>query len=548
MRLPAKIFALATVVLAGGCTSRAEPPGCGGDGDCRAGQGCYLGGCLPKLAASQTWSVDVLPSGEAPWARTETPFFAFSSMAPVPAVVLDTHVTIQGSFEREDEMGDVATARVLLALPSRIPGAGDRLFETQATSQQPRGPLVFRVRVPQSTLGGPATLSVLPGPPIDRALPPWTTLISRLTSSITVAVPRTPDLWLIEGMLLDEFEVPVSGYLARATLAGRLVSNVVPTDEQGRFRLLIPRYAPNGGPLSMVSLEVSPADSLALRPHLIVPALSETKLNLGTLKLPPFPNPQKYMIPITGGGMGIPGVTLRFVAFVPGATGGEGWFRRETQTDLAGIANVQLLPGNPGEIREYSIALIPGPNSTYAGRCVPAYAVAMTPGGEGRVGAAIELSPKVEVSGQILDNAGLPIPGVTITAERLNVAAYDPQCRTDVASPASIVTSEVNGSFRFFVAPGRYRVEYQTPPTRPAPLFTEPDLVVSGTLKRQVKMPAGVLADGVVQSPDGKPVAGCEVRVLGRGIGAQPSAPAEVRAQGRTGSDGRFRVILPWMP
>jgi hypothetical protein len=237
------------------------------------------------------------------------------------------------------------------------------------------------------------------------------------------------------------------------------------------------------------------------------------------------------------------GVTLRFSTVLPGAVGADATatFRREFQTDKDGVAHAQVMPGNTGETRSYAVAAIPPPNSEFAARCFPSYAVAAVPGGQPRVGASLELLPKLELSGQVVDADGVPLKGVIITVIRKD-STFVPECGTEVASTPPTVTTDADGSYHMMVEPGTYRLEYEPAMGTNSPLLVEDELVISRSLQRVVTLLPGALAEGVVRTPEGGPAAGCEVLVFSPGRnGALP----ELRGRTRTAVDGRFRIILP---
>jgi hypothetical protein len=297
--------------------------------------------------------------------------------------------------------------------------------------------------------------------------------------------------------------------------------------------------------LEAVTIELSPTDVALARPTLVT-RVTAAKLNLGVLRLPPAATPQSLKVPVTvqGSGKKIPGATLRFYAALTGASGGEASFRREFQTDKDGVAMVTVLPGNAGETRNYAVAIIPPPNSPYAARCIPTYAVAAAPSAQIRVGASIDLGPKAEVTGLVLDAGGRPQSGVMLTALRKG-STYVTECATDVASPQPVASTDMDGSYRLRLDPGIYRFEYEPAMASTTPLFVEEDVPVDHDAERTVHLPAGVLGEGFVGTPDGGPAAGCEVRVFAPG--REGAAPA-LLAHTRTAASGRFRIVLPRQP
>jgi hypothetical protein len=240
----------------------------------------------------------------------------------------------------------------------------------------------------------------------------------------------------------------------------------------------------------------------------------------------------------------IPGVTIRFSATLDGAFGAKATLAREFQTDRDGIAHVSLLPGPAGQTLDYAVTVVPPPNSEFAARCFQGYSVAIVPAGLARVGASIELGNKLEVTGRVIDTAGVAQPGVILTALRQNVTG--PQdCGVEVLASPTTVTTGADGTYRLLLDPGRYRFEYEPPMGSATAFSADNDVLIDKSLQRVVKLPGGVLATGVVSSSAGEGVSGCEVRVFNRPLEGQSP---ELRARTRTVAEGRFSIVLPRSP
>jgi hypothetical protein len=439
-----------------------------------------------------------------------------------------------------------STMRALLSISSTI-GRGDRQFEAEATRPpNDQGPLRFTFYVPESAIGQSAKLTLFPSSPLDQVLPVWSVPVATLGPTLVIAVPKSNETSIIEGVLQDELEQPPAiPYVARALLADRLVSNVYKTDAQGRFKLKVPNSPSNGIDLNLVTVELVPADPLSVEPRLRAD-VSAMKLNLGVLRLPPRPKPQMLDVPVApmGKAMKIPGVTLRFTAPLDGAFGAKATVAREFQTDREGVAHVTLLPGPAGQTLDYAVTVLPPPNSEFAARCFRGYSVASVSSSQSKVAASIEVGNKLEVTGKVTSADGVLQSGVILTATRQSVTG--PQdCSVEVLASPATVTTGIDGTYRLLLDAGHYRIEYEPPMGSAVAFSAEDDVLVNQNLQRTIKLPGGVLATGVVTAPAGDGVSSCEVRVFDRPV--EGKTPA-LRARTRTGMDGKFSIVLPRTP
>jgi hypothetical protein len=516
---------------------------CGRDSDCGPGDACNARVCVPRTAGEQSFAVELVPASESPWAVTERTGVVFSG--DPASLVVEGEKMVEGMIGELDtkNLPAMAAARVLLSLPSAI-GNADRQIEAAASIRSAAGPVQFTIPVPESAVGQSAMLRIVPVAPVDRYLPVWTVPLASLGLSVSLAIPHANDLTTVEGTLQTALGAsePVADYAVRALVGDRLVSNVDRTTALGHFTVHIPRTVD----ADSVSLELTPPETATARPTMAT-KLSAAKLNVGALRLPPFGKAIAIDVPVTAMGTSkkVPGVTLRFFTAVQGAVGNEATasFRREFQTDKDGMAHAQLLPGNTGEIRNYAVAAIPPPNSEYAARCFPSYAVA-APSGQPRVGASLELLPKVEITGQVLDADGAPVGGVLLTAVRRD-STFVEACASEVASAQSTATTGPDGSFRLLIEPGTYQLSYEPPMGSNSPLLIEDGVLLAQSSQRSVMLPSGALAEGSVTTPKGDGAGGCEVRIFT--AGKNGSLP-DLRAHVRTDANGHFRVTVPRAP
>ena len=169
----------------------------------------------------------------------------------------------------------------------------------QATARGATSPLQFTLALSERALGTEGRVQVLPTAPTDRAYAPWTADPVRVTLTISLRMPRTQDLFFIEGTLQEALQESAPGYVARVLaaervlgsvggLAGeRMVSSVGVTDEQGKFRVRAPRTLSGDLGAGRLFLELTPPEGGPPRPWLLAGPLTDSRLNLGTLRLPP---------------------------------------------------------------------------------------------------------------------------------------------------------------------------------------------------------------------------------------------------------------------
>jgi hypothetical protein len=518
---------------------------CREDAHCAPGAGCVFETCVPRLGSEpQAWSVEVAPASQSQFAPREFPEFSFAD-TPV-SLSVDHKASLTVLLEIKDRTlvaGETPTSvHVVASVPSRIAGRGRLQVQGDASNAKVYEPYDLSLSIPAEWLGSSSRLSVVPRPPLDRAMPPWLLDVTLgPNATLAVPLPTTADTIVIEGRLESFAEMPESGYVARARRGDRLVSNVGETDQNGQFRLKVQKGLV-GADLEGVSLELGPADGTKPLPILLVPRLDPSTPNLGTLRLPPPQSPETYQIPVIDAEKKQPvvGATVRFTTSLPGASGGEALYVRVGQTDASGIAAIPLIPGSGGKLREYTVKVVPPKDAPFAAHCVEAYGVAASRGGTPVFGASIELPRKVVLSGRILLADGRAARGLRLNATRQG-ELFEEKCGSELVSPPSGASTDSDGRFRLLLEPGEYRIEYEPPPGAPVPLYLEESVVVPDAAYREIHLPAPVLVEGRVISPDGAPVPDGEVRVFERG----PSGRAQVRGLALSGPDGRFRLILP---
>lgn len=537
---------VAGVALAIGCAADKNPPACTADSDCAPGLGCASQACVPKLMSmTGPWAIEVVPPDKGSWAPTEDPAVVF---APEPITLqVQDRVPLAGAIDgapADFELSAEGTLRVIASVPSRIAGKRDRQFEAMAAVRGMRGPVAFTLPIPMNLVGSEAKVWLIPAAPLDRMLPEWHTTVV-LGAAMKLPMLRMADTHDVYGTLLNDFDLPQSAYAVRALVGDRVVSSVATTDEDGRFKVRIPKTGSNRVDLSTVVVELVPTDPRSPRPRLVVRGLNEGRLNLGVLRLPPTPRPEMFEVPVEGAGdpgTEVAGATVRFRTVLPAGANLDAVYLREAQTQMQGRARIELLPGGAGQTREYAVSVIPPANSRFAARCVGMYSIGSSAPGTPRVSATIVLPLKPVLSGRVFGPDGLPAANVQMEATRqadLEARERD-ACGGDVASPPATATTGADGTFGLLLEPGMYRLEYTPPASAGSPQHVEARIMISADMTRDVNLPPGVLVDGLVRTAGDTPAANCEVRAYATGAGG-----AVLRARAVSGADGKFRLMLP---
>jgi hypothetical protein len=545
------VAALATVAFGTGCEEVPEP-GCRRDSECGVAA-CVAGECLPRAAGGPTWAVEVSPRDDSTLALSELNEVSFRA-TPVELVV-ERKVPVAGSISwaqlPDEQRGGTVSARVILSFDSAIPGRPAVQYETTGASRRPQEPLGFSLELPPRGLAAPARLRVVPSSPADETLPPWSFSLDP-GPTIGVTIPGETEVVTLEGRLeAQPPEEPLTGYVARVLLGATIVSNSFPLESGGRFKLRIPRpvVAASGADLL---LELRPAPGRP-RPRLIVKP-DFTKSDLGVLRLPAYPAPVTYEIPVVatprpGGDPArvspVRGATVHFRTplGMPKGPGPQVFYDAEAQTGDDGKVRLSLIPGTLGnpDLGKYVVSVSPSPNAEHAARCVLEYVVAPASPGPTRVGKSIEVGAKVQLAGTVTRSDGAPARGVAVRAQRKREAELGP-CGADLRYADTTTTTAPDGTYGLLLDPGTYRIEYTPPAGAASPRFVEEEIVVSASKTHAVRLPAAVVAEGRVLDPSRSPARGSEIRCY------DPSRPASPVGVGQTDADGRFRIVLPRLP
>jgi hypothetical protein len=533
---------LLALAAGAGCRGEESYAQCHQDRDCAAGSACLAEICVARVGANpEVWSIEVTPGPQTRFAQREFPDFAFSQ-APVD-LVLDRKTSMSAALSQKQPDPSVdrgTTVHVVLSVPSAIAGRGELQFEGEGSSESARLPYVANVPIPARFLHTAARLSVFPVSPLDRVMPPWVLPLT-LETAVVEELPTGDAVLMLDGKLeaadpQTPLDVP---YRARARLEGHVVSNVAVTDAQGAFTLRMQRSQLGDG--TGLVIELGPSDEIQPLPSLLVDSVNLALPRLEPLRLPASQKSEAYVVPVVGGAdrRGVAGATVQFKVQVPGATGGTAVYQRAAQTGPTGTAMIPLIPGTGQATRDYVVQVTPPADSEFAARCVSPYSIGPATTTGQRVGAAIELEPKVVLEGHVLRADGKPAASVRVHPTRVG-NGYAAECGGDLPSAPAEQNTDNDGYYSLRLDPGQYRLEVEPPQATPLP-STSLMVMVPSPRPVDVVLPLPVLVEGRVLSPDQVPVADAQVRAFG----LDAMGVAERRGVALTDTEGRFRMILP---
>lgn len=530
-------------------------PRCSSDQQCGSGSACIAGACTMRAGVVPAWAIEVRPLGDPTAAITER-----TSIPSSGDVDADLNVTVSITFVETTiplpgaSPSVPTSANVVVSVPSAIPGRPELTFETGVVNDLSK-PLTLPV--PQGVLSRGAIVQLIPAPPADQQSPPLSFTIPPQTGNdVRLTIPDD-NKW-IHGTLHDAVDdVPGRAYVARAYLQGRLVSNIanimgksssnqVPVAD-GSFSLTVPAALAS----SPITIELSPQGTSGDDPWFTHDPLTLTMsmqqgntVDIGVIKLPAYQVPQPFQVAVQGGDIEQPAVLNALVRAVTDLTpqaGGTARFVRDGLTDAQGLASLRLIPGMINAPRTYHIAVVPPAGAHFASWCLPD---AQVTGGTTTPLPAIVVPRRQHLSGTVSSAVGAPVAELTVTASRDPATAT--VCTTATGPTMTSATTDTLGKFDLWLDPGVYQLDYVPASGAAVPRHTEFNIDVSGDVQRPVHLPAGVLIEGNVRTPDGKqPLPYATVRIFEpRCVTAGCSPPPWLRAETLSDADGRYRVVV----
>jgi hypothetical protein len=447
--------------------------------------------------------------------------------------------TLTGTLAFDTNAQPIATAHVVLSLPSTIAGLAALQYETDLATESKTSTPEFTMSIPSELLGRPGTVRVLPSAPDDATHAP---LIFGVTLAAALTLPVSPKSLTVSGRLLSALGDPLVDLQARAFQDGDLVSDVVSTTMDG-FTLTVP----SDTTATSLAVEVQPKSGDTPGPHFWAkPFALTTNVDLGDVELPAYGQPTMFQFPFGGPTNADPkvvGALVRARTVLADDATGTTDYLRDGLTDMTGLATLSLLPGTTTALRLYDIAVVPPADSVYAMQCFEGFGLVA-----GIVQPAQTLARRPVLVGSVTDANGTPVPGVAIQATRL-AGLRATACDAYASAPQTSGKTEADGSFRLHLDAGSYTLDFDPPVGTPYPRLTETAVVVSDAeTQHVVSLPPAAFIDVVVRDVAGSPLPQAGVRFYGPACAeasACPGTPPVLKAQARADANGFFRAVVP---
>jgi hypothetical protein len=333
-----------------------------------------------------------------------------------------------------------------------------------------------------------------------------------------------------------------------------VASSTATTDSFGNYVIYVPL-----GRSGMFDLLVSPGPgqyrASLQRTGVTVTATSALTGTVELIRYPALPGTAAYQIPVEGptASGGTKKVIGARVILSSTLASGRDTVTYQTEAVVggtAGLAEVQLIPGVQDGNRTYTAVALPPPNAEQGALWDGKLVVGP---GTGGVLSMLSLSPRVQVTGKVLDAMGRPAAGIAVKpvlSAAFMAAAIPETLALAERLPLPEVTTSAAGTFSMYLdaAVGAQAATYDlglVPPNGSAlPRWSRDEVSVAGGATvdvPEVTLPNGTLVSGTVRTEDGLsavPDAVVQVYELADG-GARPRAIAVSDAQ------GKISLVLP---
>lgn len=543
--LPWSAVAAALLV---GCSSSGMKPACMVDADC-TGTGdnvCMEGMCKPR-PTGRLVAFELTPPMSSTAGPTELKNVMLTG-GPL-SLAADDKTIVTGTVTSDATLF-ASEAHVKVTMPSRIPGRPDLEISSEMAMN------MFTFTVAQGRVGTDTTAQFRFTPGTAAQFQPPVTLSLPLVSPITTPFPAKMDLIAVNGQLVDKDGRPFVGDSYRTQLSYQrgLVSNVIPTDATGTFRLLVPPDSTPPQPDDLVTLTIGTADNTETLQFVTSPPVSlralaaATKASPRIFIMPDHLTPVPAALHVTAGGKDQEGVTVRFRAEIPAPPYGNAVYQRWGDTDAQGLVQVPLIPGPAGAPVSYQISIQAPTDARYASRCVPDVAVELNSAAALAPLPPLDLDLKPTLSGNVRDNTDAPVAGARVTATQIAPAATCAEAGGATVSPPT----DAAGNYLLNLDPGTYRIEVTPPPNSSWPRRIEDGtdaVTVSHNRVHPIALAAGEMVGGVITASDGQTLLGDTKvtiwAVFCRSAPCVGTPPPEVLAQTTTDMFGNFSAVIP---
>ncbi|MCA9673327.1 MAG: carboxypeptidase regulatory-like domain-containing protein [Myxococcales bacterium] len=577
------LFALA-------CSTEQTASGvCQSDADC-GGDACNLATGQCQTRASRAPAIEVLPTNNnnQGWVLQE---FPNPTLGPdgVAKLTLRQTVSLQGIVYASGDETTAIPARIRVWRTSSIPGRPDVEINATAldeaavkrSSRKDPPDVGYQVWVEP---GYKYNIIVTPEAPFDTRFPParYRDIEIKDHKKLDLAVHGDADVVTVRGSVTDAsgnaplpFPVRVRAYSddpswRRSTVGWTCSQNAVQhcpgssftTEANGGFAIRIP---PSTGPGNYV-VRVEPVPDAAQSSNgvlQVVPTIECNGVVLGLLdntglaeitlegpiKMPAFKFGKNYTFSVVGGAPAgsaagnadrppIVGARVTFTLSLPtpkldGAKECTAEYSITKTTDAEGKVQVPLLPGSTTNL-DYTVTVTTPAESPYASR-----KLMVAVGSQGGVLQTLELEPRHELSGTVVDAAGKPVAGAVINARAAVSAGYS-LVASQLTPGSASATSDAEGKFVLYVDPGVFDFFIEPPAAAALPNFWLHNRSVEGsTYGLELKAPAARVLAGRLFDLKGAPAPDFAVNAY-----EQVGDRALLRASTRTGSDGKFSLLL----
>ncbi len=225
------------------------------------------------------------------------------------------------------------------------------------------------------------------------------------------------------------------------------------------------------------------------------------------LTLPALPSVTHLTIAVVGAASNgtnepVPNAAIQLLTNLTQNTAGTTIVQHEvdTQTDANGQVSVNLYSNDAGA-RMYTVNVSPTADSQFQ-----SFATTVTVGTASGVSSNIQLVPRPQVTGRVIDPSGAPVMGAVLQPQLASLAAgYGSSLATTANIPTS--TSDSNGRFALYLDAGSYQLGVIPPATAGlARLWLPSQTIGQDANLGDLTAPTAVMFDGGITDSTGAPV------------------------------------------